>query len=126
MARRRNIFRGDWRIAATDLWARADLDEFAPAYITFGANRHGELKFIAIEADIDYRVGKRDENPAVEFSWQGSDDGQPISGRGWAQFDDGQITGRLFIHQGDETTFIAKRKPSNPTLEPSRLARRSP
>jgi hypothetical protein len=126
MARRNNPFLGTWRITATDLWAPADLDEFAPAHITFGANRHGELQLIAIEADIDYRVGKRDGKAAVEFSWQGSDDGQAISGRGWALLDEQQIAGRLFIHQGDETAFTAKRKPSNSTLERSRLARRSP
>jgi hypothetical protein len=90
------------------LWARADLDEFAPAHITFGANRRGELELVAIEADIDYRVGTREGKPAVEFSWQGSDDGQPISGRGWALLGDSQIAGRLFIHQGDETTFTAR------------------
>jgi hypothetical protein len=108
-ARPSNPFRGKWRITATALWARADLDEFASAHITFGADRQGELAFVAIEADIDYRVGKRDGKPAAEFSWQGSDDGQPISGRGWALLDDHQIVGRLFIHQGDETTFTAKR-----------------
>jgi hypothetical protein len=112
MARRNSQFLGEWRITATGLWAPADLDEFAPAHITFSANRHGKLALIAIEADIDYRVVRRDGKPAVEFSWQGSDDGQPISGRGWALLGDGQIAGRLFIHQGDETSFTAKRTAS--------------
>ena len=112
MARRSNQFLGEWRITATGLWAAADLDEFVPAHITFGASRRGELALIAIEADIDYRIGERGGTRAVEFSWQGFDDGQPISGRGWALLGDGQIAGRLFIHQGDETSFTAKRTPS--------------
>jgi hypothetical protein len=109
MARRSNQFLGKWRITATGLWAAADLDEFAPAHITFGASGGGKLSLIAIEADIDYRVGERGGKPAVEFSWEGSDDGQPISGRGWALLGEGQLAGRLFIHGGDETSFVAKR-----------------
>ena len=112
MARRTNQFLGEWRITATGLWTAADLDGFGPAHITFGASRRGELALIAIDADIDYRVEDRGGKPAVEFSWQGSDDGQPASGRGWALLGNGQIAGRLFIHHGDETAFTAKRTPS--------------
>jgi hypothetical protein len=45
----------------------------------------GELNLIAIEASVDYRVGTRDGAPIAEFSWEGDDDGRPISGRGWAR-----------------------------------------
>jgi hypothetical protein len=54
--------------------AALDRDEFAPAHITFGADRRRQLELVAIQADIDYRVGTRDGKPAVEFSWQGSDE----------------------------------------------------
>ena len=120
----RSRFLGRWRITATDLWARRDLDELAPAHITFGPARQGELEPVAIEGDIDYRLGRRDGKPAVEFSWQGSDDGQPISGRGWAQLSDRRIDGQLFIHQGDDTRFTAEREPSPPTRKRPRAARR--
>jgi hypothetical protein len=79
MARRSNRFLGAWRITATGLWAAADLDQFGPAHITFGASRRGALSLVAIEADIDYRVGERGGKPAVEFTWQGSDDGRCFS-----------------------------------------------
>jgi hypothetical protein len=106
----RNRFLGRWRIIASDLWAREDLDEVSPAHITFSARGQGELALLVIEGDVDYRLTKRGTKPVVEFSWQGSDDGHPISGRGWAALGDGDITGRLFIHQGDDTGFTAKRE----------------
>lgn len=80
-----------------------------PAHITFGRDHLGELELLAIEASVDYRLGKGDAVPVVEFTWDGSDEGQPISGRGWAQLTGDQLVGRLFIHQGDETEFTAKR-----------------
>ena len=80
-----------------------------PAHITFARDRRGELGLIGIGASIDYRIGKRDGSPIVEFTWEGSDEGQPTSGRGWALLTGDDLAGRLFIHQGDETEFTAKR-----------------
>jgi len=41
-----------------------------------------------------------------------NDDGTPISGRGWAQPNPQGLVGRLFIHDGDETGFAARRLPT--------------
>jgi hypothetical protein len=109
--KRANSFRGRWRIVSTDLWDKNDLDRFEAAHITFGSNRMGELNLIAIAASVDYRVGTRDGAPIAEFSWQGDDDGHPASGRGWARLDGQGLVGRLFIHEGDEAGFVAKRLP---------------
>ncbi len=109
MAGSRNPFLGKWRIIASESWTREDLDAVVPAHITFNRNRLGELEFIAVSASIDYRIGKRDGTLIVEFTWEGSDEGQPISGRGWARLTGDHLTGQLFIHQGDETEFTAKR-----------------
>ena len=34
--------------------------------------------------ELDCRDADRDGRPGVEFSWQGSDEGDDVSGRGWA------------------------------------------
>lgn len=109
---RANPFRGRWRIVSTDVWDKKDLDDLGPAQITFGPDRMGELNLIAIEASVDYRVGTRDGTPIAEFSWEGDDDGHPTSGRGWVRLDGRGLVGRLFIHQGDEAGFLAKRFPA--------------
>lgn len=123
MAGNRNPFLGRWRIVASELWARKDLDTVVPAHITFSRERLGELELIVIGASIDYRLEKRDGAPMAEFTWEGSDEGQPISGRGWARLTGDEIVGRLFIHQGDESGFRAKRD-RLPTLRSSSRASR--
>jgi hypothetical protein len=59
---------------------------------------------------MDCRFDQRDGKPLVEFSWQGKDEGDDVSGRGWAVIDaDGTLTGRIYVHQGDDSAFTARR-----------------
>jgi hypothetical protein len=32
----------------------------------------------------------------------------PVSGRGWAIIEDGQLQGRLYFHEGDESGFTVE------------------
>lgn len=100
---------GAWRIVDTELWDVDDLDSMEPAHVTLKANGHGRLGLLAIEAELDYRVVQREGLPAVEFSFEGFDEGDRISGRGWAALDGEQLRGRLFVHQGDNCGFTARR-----------------
>lgn len=107
--RRLNPFHGRWRIVSTPVWTSDALDDPGPAHLTFGAGHAGELVFIGISADIDYRVVERDGAPIAEFSWGGEDlDGHPVYGRGWARRTPEGLAGRLFIHESDESAFTAK------------------
>lgn len=67
------------------------------------------MSFVAIDAGLDYRVVQRDGRPAVEFSFEGSDEGDRISGRGWAVLEGDELQGRVFIHHGDDSSFAARR-----------------
>lgn len=100
---------GTWRIVETDLWDVDDLDVMDPAHLTLEPKGHGRLGLLAIEADLDYRVVQREGLPAIEFSFEGFDEGDQISGRGWAILDGEQLRGHLFIHQGDDSGFTAAR-----------------
>ena len=77
-------FLGRWRIVDTEMWDLADLDLLGPAELSFGADQGGELRLLALRADVDYRGAERDGRPRVEFSWSGFDDGDPACGRGFA------------------------------------------
>ena len=47
---------------------------------------------------------------AFEFSWQGSDEGYDVSGRGWAALNpDGRLEGHIYFHLGDDSAFRAER-----------------
>jgi hypothetical protein len=102
-------FAGRWRITEMDEWDEIDL--LGSAHITFGGKDNGELVFLAIEADLDVRYGARDGAACAEFSWEGLDDGSPASSRGRAVFGTaGRLVGHIFIHKGDDSSFIAERE----------------
>jgi hypothetical protein len=104
-------FIGEWRISEMEMWDHDALDLVAPATLSLGKDHDGKMSFNAIEVWIDYRVARRDGFPAVEFSFQGHDEGDEVSGRAWAILDGGQLRGRLFFHMGDESSFVATRAP---------------
>lgn len=108
-AEARRPFLGRWRITEMELWTAEDLDLLGPAHLTLERDGLGAMGFIAIEAGLDYRVIQRDGRPAVEFSFEGSDEGDRISGRGWAVLEGDELRGRIFIHQGDDSSFAARR-----------------
>jgi hypothetical protein len=110
MERRESLIEGRWRIVETELWDQEALDLVVPAYIRFDRKGLGEMQLIAIGASIDYRVEPRDGAFVLEFSWSGFDEMDAISGRAWARIDGDTIRGKLFIHQGDESTFVARRE----------------
>jgi hypothetical protein len=91
-----------------DLWDRDSIDLVGPAFIEFSADGHGAFRLIAVEGLIDARQVYLDGHAAVEFSWDGFDDGDRVSGRGWARLEaDGSLRGHLFIHCGDDSGFRA-------------------
>jgi hypothetical protein len=100
---------GRYRITSTEVWDSEALDLVEPAFIRFDGERDGEFRMIAIVGDLDCRHGTRDGRPSVEFSWEGMDEMDEASGRGWAVLEeDGSLNGRLFFHQGDDSAFTAE------------------
>ena len=87
------------------------LNLVAPAFIEFAEDRSGSFGFIAVQGEMGYREMERDGRPGVEFSWEGNDECDPASGRGWAALKkDGSLCGRIFFHLGDDSGFTAVRE----------------
>jgi hypothetical protein len=123
---------GRWRIVETGMGDQEALDLVVPAHITFDRQGLGEMQLIAIGASIDYRLEDCGGVPVVEFSWSGFDEMDSTSGRAWARLEGDTMCGKLFIHEGDESSFIAKRERgdrevsgSDKALEPASRPRRS-
>jgi hypothetical protein len=113
-------FVGRWRIVSMSQWEDEYLDEEVEAYIEFDDRGGGSFQFGYIQGVLDYREGRRDGQPAAEFSWEGGDgaDGTPLTGRGWAVLEGEGLHGIISIHMGDESDFEAKR--SGTTRRPKR------
>lgn len=101
---------GTWRIVEMDLWDLKAIDLVGPGFIEFAEDRTGRFGFIAVEGWMDCRHGERDGHPSVEFTWEGDDDGDHVSGRGWATLEDGgSLRGHIYFHLGDDSSFRAVR-----------------
>src|SRR5262249_43027701 len=101
-------FAGRWHIVSMDEWD-VDYMEEGPAFIEFGADQMGEFRFGLTSGNIDYRITERGGQPAAEWTWEGMDEMDPCTGRGWAVLEDDELHGMIFFHQGDESGFVAKR-----------------
>ena len=91
-------------------WDEEYLNEEVQAYIEFDANGGGDFQFGYVQGQMDCWLTTRGEEPAVEWSWDGGDgaDGTPLTGRGWAVLQGDDLHGMIFIHQGDDSDFVAK------------------
>ncbi len=78
------------------------------AHITFEADHHGSIAFIAVTGQLDFRHGPRDGSACAEFSRDGFDETSPISGRGRVAFGAAErLAGHVFIHNGDDSGFVS-------------------
>ncbi len=102
---------GRWRITLMEQWDQDFVNEEVEGFFEFRPDGLGEFQFGYVHGEIDFRSTTRDGKPAVEFSWEGSDEMDPVQGRGWAALvGKNTIEGMFFFHQGDESAFRATRK----------------
>lgn len=93
--------KGKWRVVEIPDYDMA----LRGAYIRFGKSG-GEFAFDCLTGSI-HGVCKGD---AVAFTWEGSDEMDPASGRGWAELqDDGSLEGEICLNNGDDIAFTARR-----------------
>jgi hypothetical protein len=102
-------FLGRWRIVSMSEWDEEYINEGVPAFIEFGEHQGGEFQFAYVWGQLDHRITTRDGEPAVEWSWDGNDDQDALSGRGWAVLKGDALHGMIFIHSGDDSEFEAER-----------------
>jgi hypothetical protein len=101
---------GKWRIEESDLWDRDALDLAGPALVEFLPDRTGSIRFIAVEGWLDCRPAMIDGRPGLDFSLEGVNEGDPVSGRGWAVRSGGdKLHLHLYFHMGDDSGFRASR-----------------
>ena len=100
--------KGRRRIVEMELWDEDAIDLVGPAFIEL-RDDEGSFRFIAVEGWMDVREVDRDGRPGIEFSWEGNDETDLASGRGWATLTpDGSLEGRIYFHMGDDSWFRAE------------------
>ena len=105
-----NQYMGTWRIIEMEQWDQDYIDLVVSGAISFREDNLGEFQFGTVHGNIDYRIEPYQETARLAFSWEGEDEMDPVSGRGWAMIQDGQLQGRLYFHEGDESGFVADKE----------------
>ena len=101
---------GKFRITHMDQWDQEFVDAEIPGFLLFDSPKHGEFHFGHVSGTMDCEHTKRGGRPAVEWTFDGYDETNPICGRGWAVLEKGHtLVGQLFIHQGDSSGFTAEK-----------------
>lgn len=105
--RMKSLFVGRWRIVEMEQWDQEFVDLVSPGHIVFTHNGRGELHFGAVDVTLDWQVDATGNR--VEFAFEGFDEGDEVSGKGWAELNGSKLTGRIAFHLGDESGFVAQK-----------------
>src|ERR1035437_2563213 len=73
---------GRWRILEMDLSDREAIDLVGPGFLEFRQDGTGSFGFIAVAGWMDCRPMQTASRPGVDFTWDGTDEGDHVSGRG--------------------------------------------
>ena len=102
-------FIGKWFIAEMEAWDQEYINMEVPGHFTFKKDGSGNFQFGLVQGEMNCRVETIGDGARIEFSWEGQDELEPASGRGWAVIEDEVLHGRIFFHQGDDSAFRAIR-----------------
>ena len=103
-------FVGIWHIYEMEMWDEDYFNMEVQAYIEIKSNNRGDFQFGLVSGEIggkvvDYPVEKR-----FEFTFEGCDEYDPVSGSGWIKIKEKDvIEGEFRFHLADESTFLARR-----------------
>lgn len=101
-------FQGKWRIVEMDAWDDDAVNLLGSGFLEI-KEPEGEMRFVAITLWLDVRYDARNGSPIAEFSWEGVDEGDQCSGRGWVALGTaGRLVGHIFIHGGDDSGFVCE------------------
>ena len=101
-------YSGRWEIDSMGMCSKDFIDLIEPGYFLINADDTGEFVFGAVSANIDGCFCTKTKR--FEYSWEGSDENDPVCGRGWFQFDSlKKATGQIYVHMGDESSISLAR-----------------
>jgi len=105
-----NPFTDRWRIVSMSAWDQDFVDAEEEGYIEFDQKDSGQFHFGFVHGQMDCRLTTRDGELVIEWTWDGNDEMDPARGRGWAIVKGDELHGTIFLHNGDDSEFVAKKK----------------
>ena len=103
-------FTGTWIITEMEMWDADHFNMEVQAYIRIGVDGLGNFQFGLVSGGIDGEAVKLGNAERFEFTWEGQDEMDPVSGCGWLMsIGQNRVEGRIKIHLGDSSAFKAVR-----------------
>lgn len=103
-------FVGTWHIYEMEKWDEDYFNMETQAYIEIQADGIGNFQFGLVSGYLSGDAYFVDDGARFEFTWEGSDELDPVTGSGWiARLDKDQVEGRITLHLGDSSKFRAER-----------------
>ena len=100
-------FVGTWHIVEMESWDQEYVNIEVPGHFTFKKGGVGNFHFGLVGGEMDCCIEQDNERERIDFTWEGQDEMNSVSGRGWAVIKNGELHGRIFFHLGDDSMFRA-------------------
>jgi hypothetical protein len=100
---------GRWHIVSMPDWDEDTINEEVQAFIKIEKSGKGVFHFAFVRGDMVCRFTSRDGQPAVEWSWEGHEEVDPVNGTGWAVLKEDDLHGVIAFADQDEAEFVAKK-----------------
>lgn len=103
-------FTGTWHIYEMELWGEDYFNMDVQAYIKIEPDNNGYFQFGLVCGEIDWRIFDYADGKRFEFTWEGNDECDNVSGSGWVRIKETDaLEGEFRLHHGDSSTFSAKK-----------------
>ena len=103
-------FVGTWHITEMELWDEDYLNMECRAFLEIRPDDSGEFQFGLVRGMIDGYLEGEPPEQRFAFTWDGSDEMDPVSGSGWMRLrSTDEVRGLIKIHLADRSTFTARR-----------------
>jgi hypothetical protein len=100
---------GTWRITEMELWDQDFIDLVGPGQMVVYEDGWGSFSFGAVELDLDCTAHRTGKQGRITFTFEGFDEGDEVSGKGWAKLHNNELRGEIHFHLGDRSWFKARK-----------------
>ena len=103
-------FIGTWHIYAMEFWSADYFNMEVQAYVELRADLVGAFQFGLVSGAIRGDLEGAPDRQRFVFTWEGNDEMDPASGRGWLRLKGkNELLGLIALHHGDRSRFKARR-----------------
>ena len=100
---------GTWQIIEMEMWDEDYFNMEIQAYIRVESSGMGHFQFGLVSGQIDGELTSYQDRERFDFTWEGFDELDPVSGSGWLQLvDKSLLEGWIKFHLGDSSLLRAR------------------